>query len=135
MTNHLMNNGYERVKLSVGVKRGMYLVHRIVAETYIENPNEYPIVNHLNSVRNDNRVENLEWTSNSKNQLQRFRENGHKGTKRKPVKQIDPSTREVIKVWESPIDVTRSVGIAYQNISKVCRGHRRTAGGFSWEYI
>ena len=135
MTNHTSYNGYERVKLSVGVKRGMYLVHRIVAETYIENPNNLPIVNHLNSVRNDNRVENLEWATNSKNQLQRFRENGHKGTKRKPVKQLDPDTREVLKVWGSPIDVTRSIGIAYQNISKVCRGKRNTAGGYAWEYV
>lgn len=134
MTFFRSHNGYDRVKLSVGVKRGMYLVHRIVAETYIPNPEELPIVNHLNSVRHDNRVENLEWTTNSKNQLQRFRKNGHTGTKRKPVKQICLNTGKVLKVWGSPIDVTKELGIAHQNISKVCRGKRNKAGGYFWKY-
>lgn len=135
MTHFRSHNGYDRVKLSVGVKRGMYLVHRLVAETYIPNPEGHPIVNHLNSVRHDNRAENLEWTTNSENQLQRFRKNGHKGTKRKPVKQICLDTGKVLKVWGSPIDATRELGIAYQNISKVCRGIRNSAGGYFWEHV
>lgn len=53
MTQFKTRNGYMRVKLSRGTKRGMYLVHRIVAETFIDNPDELPIVNHLNSVRHD----------------------------------------------------------------------------------
>ncbi len=128
MTQHRGYNGYDRVKLSRGCKRGMYLVHRLVAETFLDNPENYPIVNHLNSCRHDNRVENLEWTTNSKNQLQRFRENGFKGTNRKAVKQIDPETGDVVKIWET----MQETGI--NNVSAVCRGVRPLAGGYYWEY-
>lgn len=134
MTLHRTENGYERVKLSRGCKRGMYLVHRLVAETYIANPDKMPIVNHLNSCRHDNRVENLEWTNNSKNQLQRFRENGYKGTKRKAVFQICLETGNIIKEWESPIEAQKQLGIQKTNISKVCLGERNKAGGFFWKY-
>lgn len=116
MKQHESYNGYLRVKLSVGVKRGMYLVHRIVAETFIANPKQFPIVNHLDSNRSNNNVLNLEWTDNSGNQLQRYRKNGHKGTKRRPVYQMDKVTYEILRIWESPIDAEKALGIAHQNI-------------------
>lgn len=134
MTYHRSNNGYDRVKLGRDIPRRMYLVHRIVAETYIDNPNNLPIVNHKNNVRHDNCVSNLEWCNNSYNQKQRFR-SGHKGTKNKKVAQIDINTGAVIKVWETPKEVYRELGIQAQNISKVCRGLRNQAGGYRWIYI
>lgn len=134
MTLFKSNNGYLRVKLSVGCKRGMYLVHRLVASTYVNNPHGYPIVNHKNSVRDDNTADNLEWATNSMNQLQRFRENGFKGTKRRPVLQIEIHTGTVVRTWESAIDAHIDTGIQRSNIYKVCRGLRKAAGGYKWEY-
>lgn len=46
---------------------GSFLVHRLVALAFIPNPKNYPIVNHLNGDRGDNRIENLEWTTNRAN--------------------------------------------------------------------
>ena len=128
-------NGYARVKLSRGVKRGMYLVHRIVAETYIPNPENLPIVNHLDSNRQNNAKDNLEWCDNSTNQKQRYSKNGYKGTKCKPVAQIDTNTGEILKVFESPIYAEKELGICSKNISKVCKGERNHAGGFKWQYV
>lgn len=128
-------NGYMRVKLSVDCRRGMYLVHRIVAETYLDNPNNYPIVNHKNNMRSDNNVDNLEWATNSMNQLQRYKDGRHRGTKCKPVLQIDRYTGESIKQFDSPLFAEQELGICRQNICKVCNGSRNHAGGYFWKYV
>lgn len=132
MTKIPTHDGYDRVKLSRGLPRKMYHVHRLVASTFIDNPNGLPIVHHKNSIRNDNRVENLEWCDNSHNQKERF--TNSLGTRAKPVKMIDPQTGDVLKVFDSPLLAEKETGIARQNISKVARGLRNQAGGYYWQY-
>lgn len=61
--------GYLSIRLSAGNKTKFYFIHRLVAETFISNPNEYAYVNHLDKFRANNIVENLEWCSNSQNVL------------------------------------------------------------------
>lgn len=57
------DDGYIRVGLNKNGKEKKYYIHRLVALTYIPNPNNLPCVNHKNCIRDDNRVENLEWCS------------------------------------------------------------------------
>ena len=65
-------DGYETVGLHNNNRLYTKRVHRLVAETFIQNPKNYPIINHKNSIRNDNRVDNLEWCNNSMNQKHSF---------------------------------------------------------------
>jgi len=65
-------DGYETVGLHKNGKLYTKRVHRLVAEAFIPNPEKYPMINHLNSKRDDNRCENIEWTDNSGNQKHAF---------------------------------------------------------------
>jgi len=60
-------DAYLRVGLNKNGNRKTYLVHRLIALTYIPNPDKLPQVNHKNKIRNDNRIENLEWCTNMYN--------------------------------------------------------------------
>ena len=57
------NSGY----VSTSINGKPFRVHRLVAQAYIPNPENYPIINHINGIRNDNRVENIEWCNYSHN--------------------------------------------------------------------
>lgn len=68
--------GYQRVGLMKNGKLTTRKVHRLVAQTFIPNPNNLPQVNHINSIKNDNRVVNLEWC-NGKYNTKHAIENGN----------------------------------------------------------
>jgi hypothetical protein len=59
--------GYFRIKFTVNNKSRRVMLHRIIAEAFIENPNNYNTVNHINGIKKDNRIENLEWCTQTEN--------------------------------------------------------------------
>jgi hypothetical protein len=65
------SDGYIRIKLS---KNGLirdFSIHRLLALHYLDNPNDYPEVDHINRIKDDNRLENLRWANRSMNLLNR----------------------------------------------------------------
>ncbi len=72
----LNKKGYLRIYLSMNSKKHTKSVHRIVAEAFIENPLDKKTVNHINGIKTDNRVENLEWATNTENMQHAFK-NGY----------------------------------------------------------
>jgi hypothetical protein len=62
-----IENGYYRVSLTKDNKRKKTMLHRLIAEQFIPNPNNYKNVDHINGIKTDNRIENLRWCSQADN--------------------------------------------------------------------
>lgn len=127
-----MHKGYLQVHISVNGKARMLRVHRLVAKAFIPNTENKQEVNHINGIKTDNRVENLEWCTPSENVRHAY-ESGRHGTRAKAIVQCDMQGAQ-IKEWDSATEAERHTNISHSSIAKVCRGKARQAGGFRWRY-
>ena len=126
-------DGYLRVCLSKDGLHYVKSVHRLVAEAFIPNPDNLPVINHKNEDKQDNRAENLEWCTVQYNTMYgtgRIRTSVKQG---KAVEQLDLNDN-VIDTFYSMHLASRITGVPQPNIYKVCNGIRRTAGGYKWRY-
>ena len=130
--------GYQGVNLYAGGKRKMHKVHRLVCQSFHDNPDNKPQVNHINEIKTDNRASNLEWATAMENSNFGTRNEriGKKLaiTKSKPVGQYTRDG-ELIKIWPSTIEAKRQAGFSQGNINQVVNGNRKTAHGFTWKYV
>ena len=125
--------GYEVVVLSVKGVPTHRTVHRLVAQAFIPNPQNLPAVNHINEIKTDNRVINLEWVSVADNDNHGTRNERMSKTKsRQPVEQILPDGTKVR--YKGVKDAYRKTGINRCCIALCCKNIRKTAGGFEWRY-
>lgn len=127
---HGRNRKYRAVLLYENHKPVCHPVHRLVAEAFIPNPNNLPIVNHKDENPSNNHVSNLEWCTNEYNLNY-----GHCGDKisknvSRPIRCI-----ELDKVFLNSVIASKELKIDKSAISKAARGERHTAGGYHWEYI
>ena len=118
-------DNYEIVTLSKNNINKKRRVHRLVAETFIENNHKLPVINHKNHDTKDNRVENLEWCTIKYNV-----EYSHN----KEIKQCDLNGN-CIKLWKSITEAGRNLKIDKTGIARACRGEYKTYGGYIWEFL
>lgn len=95
----LNKDGYRRILLYKNSKYKGTSIHRLVATHFIDNPENKPCINHINGIRNDNRVENLEWVTYSENERHAYDVLGKVsyGAKKKPIKKANEIYNERIK--------------------------------------
>lgn len=136
LKNHKNSGGYLRVVLSKNRKVKRYYIHRLVSEYFIDNPNNLPQTDHINTDRTDNRVENLRWVThkeNMNNPLTIDKINKMNKRSSKPIIQFSKDG-EFIRKWDSAMDAQRELGIKQGGIRECCKGKRKTAGGYIWRY-
>lgn len=124
--------GYLQIILRKGNKNHNKLVHRLVAEAFIPNPENKPQVNHKNGIKTDNRVENLEWVTNSENQKHRFRVLKKCFCGEKAVLQM--LNNRIVSEFCSAAEAERKTGISKDGIRRCCLGKYLTSGGYKWKY-
>lgn len=129
-------NGYCYVALSAGSKRTLKRVHRLVALAFIKNTLNKEDVNHIDGVKTNNNVGNLEWCTRKENILHSFKLGLSKlpPYKGKKVVQMELDGTYV-REYNSQLQAQKITGISNSNISQACRDERKTAGGFKWKRI
>lgn len=126
-------DGYCRVRLYKDKECKHYSVHRLVAQTFLPNPDNLPEVNHKDEDKTNNCVENLEWVSSKTNCNYGKRNRKIALSKNKCILQVSLDG-ELIKEWESASEVQRVLGYSQGNICNCCNGIRKTAYKFKWIY-
>lgn len=128
-------NGYVRTHLSKNGKAKSELVHRLVAIAFLDNPNNYATVNHIDENKQNNKIDNLEWASMSYQNSYGVGAICRNKFKEKPVNQYDLNGN-FIKRWNSIKEVAESEGLNPSSIVCVCKGKRRykSTGGYMFKY-
>lgn len=131
------SNGYLMVYLYKNRKGKWCLVHRLVAEAFLPNPDNLPQVNHIDENKENNRVNNLEWKSPKDNcnhgtRNERIFEKTTNGKLSKKVLQFTIDG-EFIREWPSTAECGRN-GFNQGNVAACCRGEYNSAYGFKWQY-
>lgn len=120
--------------LQISLNGRNYLVHRLVAQTFIPNPENKPQVDHINGIKADCRVENLRWATaheNNSNPNTSYKNDrfNHKG-----VNRIDKDGNVVF--YKSAAEAARDLGTNESNIRKcITNPKRKTACGYKWERV
>ena len=128
--------GYGMVNLKKNGEHRTEKVHRLVAKAFIPNPQNKPCVDHINGVRDDNRVENLRWLSLADNnrvyrkeQLSEEEQERRNNATRKKVICIETG-----EIYKSIAAAAKAFNVVNQSISACVNGRTRTACGLHWEF-
>lgn len=139
-------NGYFFCVLCKNGKTENALIHRLVAEAFIPNPDNLPFINHKDEIKTNNRVflkkdgsvdldkSNLEWCTRSYNVNYGTAIQRRLIKLSKPVLQLDTNTGHVVSEYPSTAEAARQLNIHQGNISNCCIGKQKTAYGYKWRY-
>lgn len=140
-----IKGGYKRVQLHNTKKAKSLLVHRLVAEAFIPNPENKPYINHKNSCTTDNTISNLEWCTPSENTIHGYKygnmKNGNKKRATtckenfsKKVRQYDLKMN-LIKEYESLSEASKANNFSKSNLCRCCNMETQKANGYIWRYV
>jgi len=126
------SSGYQQVRLWGNGKKS-FLLHRLVAKTFIPNPNNLETVNHKDENPKNNRADNLEYMSVVDNIRYGTAISRRSQSLRKAVEQLTMDGKH-IAYFDGIIDASIKTGAPRELIGKVCHGRKKSAGGYRWKF-
>ena len=117
--------GYLQVNLCKNGKVKSSYIHRIVAEAFVPNPNNYPEINHLDEDKANNYVKNLEWCTRKYNMNHGTRSERASQAQSKKIRAINIETGEVLTFNSTQEAISKG----YFAVSKACRGVYKSSSG------
>ncbi len=130
-----INQGYKYCVLKYIIDNEKYIkktvrVHIVIAETFIDNPNNYPIVGHKNNIKTDNRVDNLYWTTYSENTQKAVNDKllvndkGYDDSQSKPVIMYETATNKELGRYGSICEAAKITGYSKTTIARQAKYKR-----------
>ena len=119
--------GYLSIVISIEGKKHRYKIHKLVAETFIPNPDNLPVIDHIDENKHNNSIENLRWVTHRENIL-------HSGNNLKPKPRRPIRCIETGVVYPSMTKAAAEYGVCTAAISHALKGKQKTSAGMHWEY-
>lgn len=142
MSSGKIKNGYLVIVLSKNATRKTFLLHRLVANAFIPNPQNLPQVNHIDGDKTNNCVANLEWVTRKENVKHSFEKLGRISSTKGKEGGLSPAAKAVVQYYKrkrvaeygSIKEASFRTGIDEVSISYSCRGIVKLAGGYRWKF-
>ena len=146
MSKQISSNGYQTVQLYNNGRYKKFLIHRLVAESFLLNPENKRCVNHIDGIKINNNLDNLEWVTHSENAKHAFAIGlstiSPRNHKAKIEASVKVNSRPVLrmgggkpdKIYPSITMASKENSVNGSDITQVCRKKRKSAGGFQWNY-
>ena len=110
------------------------MVHKLVADLFVENPHKYTQVDHIDGNSANNNASNLRFVKNLSENI-RNPATFAKKLNPKPLLQIDKKSDDVVCEWENAYTVAKQLSLSSSNILACCKRRTKTAYGFKWKFI
>ena len=127
--------GYYMTSFRINKKKKYIRLHRLIAETFIPNPDVLPMINHKDGNKLNNSIENLEWCTNAYNTQEAYDMGLYPQHRKCPIRATSKDTNE-IKEFSSIRECANQLGLNRKTITSILKGDKKTNHyNYNFEYM
>lgn len=138
---NLHSDGYYVINLTKNGICKHKMVHRLVAETFLPNPNHYPVIHHIDTNKTNERADNLMWCSYSFNTKHSYEFEGHRPSMKGVLGKDNPHSIPIVQIslqgkvlthFANTEEAARRLNVNHSNITACIKKRKKTAYGYLW---